>query len=500
MEIALLALTIILLVVLYFYYKKSIENISRKKDYENLEKIFEKQKEELGKKEEENHSLKNENDEFKKLKNDKENLHDKLKDKENQLAKQEEKFNKEKKELKDDYEQIIKKLKDSYESQKQDLESKYKENLEKLEKTNNDNLTKLENTYNKKLKDLETTLTNNIKQHTNRLFSENKNQLSEDSTKIFNKTFEPVKKELKEYKDNLFKNQVRLEQNVKSILNNANTIKADADKLAQILKGDKKIRGNFGELQLKSVLESSGLTPGEQYKLQVHFENEGKRNIPDAVVYLDKQKSIIIDSKFSLPDNFNNKEVDKMVCQQIATNLKKRIDELSSKSYDKFDTSTYEYTLLFIPYQNILDLALSADSNLYQYAYNKKIYLTTPHTLFMALKTINITWTYINSNDKAIEILEEVGKLHDKFAGTIEYLNSVKKSFNSLGNHINDLDSNLTGKGNLIKQFSNLENKGIAFKKSINYNSNNKLVELDEDFKKEVGDGPNLISLQSQNI
>lgn len=71
--------------------------------------------------------------------------------------------------------------------------------------------------------------------------------------------------------------------------------------------------------------------------------------------------------------------------------------------------------LLFVPYNNILDLALNAEPTLYQYAFNKQIYLTTPHTLFMALKTINISWTYVESDEKVQEAFSEMGKIYDKF-------------------------------------------------------------------------------------
>ena len=64
---------------------------------------------------------------------------------------------------------------------------------------------------------------------------------------------------------------------------------ATADEFAKILKGDKKIRGNFGELQLKSVLESSGLIQGEHYEIQAHFRDDDRGLKPDAIVHLDKE-------------------------------------------------------------------------------------------------------------------------------------------------------------------------------------------------------------------
>ncbi|CUU40855.1 DNA recombination protein RmuC [Helicobacter typhlonius] len=63
--------------------------------------------------------------------------------------------------------------------------------------------------------------------------------------------------------------------------------------------------------------------------------------------------------------------------KEIAQNLKKRIDELSKKPYEQFSLYAYDFVLLFIPYNNILDLALRADSNIYKYAYDKQTFYGT---------------------------------------------------------------------------------------------------------------------------
>ena len=68
---------------------------------------------------------------------------------------------------------------------------------------------------------------------------------------------------MKEYKDKLVANEIKLEANIKNMFAYTQAIGQNADKLAQILKGDKKIRGNFAEIQLKNVLEHSGLVAVE---------------------------------------------------------------------------------------------------------------------------------------------------------------------------------------------------------------------------------------------
>ncbi|WP_394988562.1 DNA recombination protein RmuC [uncultured Helicobacter sp.] len=326
----------------------------------------------------------------------------------------------------------------------------------------------LEQTYAQNLATLKSEFAQSLQIQSQGMLQQNKLYLMEDSKKILESVFAPVRESMREYKEHLIANETKLEMNIKNMFAYTQDIGQNADKLAQILKGDKKIRGNFAEIQLKNVLEHSGLIEGEQYKLQEHFSLEGSGYRPDAVVYLDKQKSIIIDSKFPLPNDFSFQSVDVNVCQEIARNLKNRIDELAKKPYANFQSHTYEFVLLFIPYQNILDLALSVDNGIYQYAYTKKVYLTTPHTLFMALKTIEVSWVHIQSDEKVRSAFEEIGKFYDKFVGITEDFMNLKKLIERLGKQSDEIDSKLiSGRGSLASRFESLKKLGAKTTKVL---------------------------------
>ena len=322
-------------------------------------------------------------------------------------------------------------------SQKEELKSEYGKNLEKLEAK-----------YTQNLQSLKNELSQNFALQNQALLAQNQTQLNEDSKKLLNEIFSPLKEQIQTYNKRLIENEASVKTSIENMFKYSNAMSANAEKLAQILKGDKKIRGNFGEIQLKSVLENSGLIEGEQYKLQENLSLEGSRYIPDAIIYLERDKSIIIDAKFSLPSDFSFENMGEQVGVELAKNLCSRIDELSKKPYDKL--SSYDFVLLFIPYQNILDLALSAKPSLYQYAYDKKVYLTTPHTLFMALKTIQITWINIDKSENVSRSLQEIEKFYEKFLGIVEDCNKLAKLKDSLCDIHQDLAKKLTeGKGNL---------------------------------------------------
>lgn len=385
---------------------------------------------------------------------------------------------------------LIAQMKADFSEEKQSLKNEYQANL-----------TQLEAKYKANLDELKKELALNLQEQNSKVLLQNKAMLQDEGKKMLDEIFAPVKKSVKEYSEKLATNETALQTNIKNMFSFSQEIGKKADELARILKGDKKIRGNFAELQLKNVLEHSGLKFGEQYKLQEHFMDNGKGYFPDAVVYLDKQKSIIIDAKFSLPNDFDFEENSQDLCRQICQNLKARIDELAKKPYANFDAHTYDFVLLFIPYQNILDLALEFEPNLYQNAYKKKIYLTTPHTLFMALNTINISWRHIQSDENILKAFEELGKFYDKFASVLETFESIKRNANSLLINVDKMQGQMSGRGGLILRVEKLKELGIKTNKQIEKKSQENLLEFEgENINLNASESENLFSLnQSKN-
>ncbi|MCE3038644.1 DNA recombination protein RmuC [Helicobacter anatolicus] len=348
------------------------------------------------------------------------------------------------------------------------LQSEYDKSLSRLRDDHAQNLKNAHEQYQNNLSALKEELQKNFKEQNQALLFQNKNLINEDSKKLLEEIFIPIKNQVKSYEERLLKNEERLKIEIDNIFKSSELIGKNADRLALVLKGDKKIRGNFGEIQLKSVLENSGLIEGEQYKLQNVMHDEDAKYIPDAIIYLEREKSVIVDAKFSLPTQFDFEQITDEIKLELYKNLRARIDELAKKPYASLDSNIYDFVLLFIPYQNILDLALDCNPGLYQYAYEKKVYLTTPHTLFMALKTINITWLNIKRNENVTKAFEEIGKLYDKFAGVIDSFNEIKTHTERLEKAKNELENKLiSGSGNLSNRFRQLEELGIKTKKSL---------------------------------
>ena len=250
----------------------------------------------------------------------------------------------------------------------------------------------------------------------------------------------------------------------------------DALNLTSALKGDNKLQGNWGELILEKVLESSGLVKGREYEIQKGYRDEaGKLYKPDVIVHLPDNKDVVIDSKLSLKAyeayHSATDEAEK------ARHLKSHIDSilvhikgLSQKRYESLEgVRSLDFVLMFIPIEAAFMTALSGDKHLYEKAYQKNIILVSPSTLLAVLRTIEHAWRYEYQNKNAKEIAKRAGDLYDKFNGFLESMHTIEKSLHKAQHAYEDAFKKLSsGKGNLISRAEALKAmEGVERKRSI---------------------------------
>lgn len=300
----------------------------------------------------------------------------------------------------------------------------------------------------------------------------------------------PLKNEIEKYqKANVELNTV-FRENFENLKVQSQNILNEANKLTNALKNDKKAIGNWGEMQLDLVLNSSGLELGKNYQKQAFFvDNDGNRRFVDVLVDFGNGKKAVIDSKCPLIHyveyfNTQNQDEAKNLIKALINDIKRHIDELSDKNYAKFDSNTYDFVFMFIPNDNILNTALSNEPSLYQYAYEKNIFLTTPLTLLMAMKTVHLCWQNIKIDQNALKILIAAGKIYDKFAVFLD-------SFEKIGNNISTINTSyetaqnqlLKGKGNICKQLENFKELGAK---------TNKIIKVEQDEQMPLLESANL--------
>jgi len=267
----------------------------------------------------------------------------------------------------------------------------------------------------------------------------------------------------------------------------------DTLNLTQALKGDSKAQGNWGEMILEKLLESSGLREGHEFEREKSFANdEGKRQRPDVIINMPGDKQVIIDAKVSLTDYeraISSHDEDKKLrfVRAHVKSLQQHIQTLSTKRYDHLEgVHSPDYVLMFMPIEGAYLMAIEADSSIFEAAFDKRIAVVTPSTLYATLKLIEQLWRYERQSENVVKLTKQAGNLHDKFVGFIE-------SFEEIETHIGRAQKTYTkalgqlkdGRGNLINQVKTLaELSGKAKKEIPNHlldDSINQPLNLEED-------------------
>jgi len=282
-------------------------------------------------------------------------------------------------------------------------------------------------------------------------------------------------KKVNDVYDKELRDKISLKEEVKKLYELNHKISEEAHNLTTALKGDSKKQGNWGEVVLERILERSGLTKGQEYEMQVSITSEdGKRFQPDAIVFLPDKKHIIIDSKVSLVayENYVNTTEDEKKSQFIKEHLlsvRTHIKGLSEKNYEKSaDLNTPDFVLLFIPIESSFGVAVQADQDLFNYAWDNKIVIVSPSTLLATLRTIASIWKQENQTKNAMEIANQGGALYDKFVGFVRDLEKIGTNIRQIQNTYDDAMNKLQiGKGNLITRAENIKKLGAKTKNNI---------------------------------
>ena len=300
---------------------------------------------------------------------------------------------------------------------------------------------------------------------------------NENQKTTMNFLLKPFAEELSEFKkkmDASHDDSIKFDEQIKNLFNLNQSLSKEAENLANALKGNKKIQGNWGEFQLERVLEISGLQKGINYFCQETLKDENDKTLrPDVIVQLPDDRQVIIDSKVSLNDyvayvNAQDDETREEALKKHIACIRQHIAELSGKEYQKLlKDKSLDYVVIFIPIEGAYVEAVRNDSDLYDYAFSKNIAITTPSSLLPLLKTIENLWQLDKRNKSAAEIAEIGGKIYDKLAGFIADMQQIEKSLKAVHTHYDDAMTKLQGKGGAISYANQLKAKGAKVSKQI---------------------------------
>ena len=283
-------------------------------------------------------------------------------------------------------------------------------------------------------------------------------------------------------------------------------LQKEASNLANALKGNNKVQGDFGEMLLEQLFESCGLKEGTHFRKQVTFkDNEGKNQRPDFIVNLPNDRYLIVDSKMSLTaytEYVNAPDAEKAT--YLAKHIKSiedHIKELSEKKYQELKgiyKHSPDFVVMYVPIEQAYLCALEKKHNLGVFASGQKVMIATASSLIPILTTIENLWNIYLTQKHTEEILKIGKKLHEKVSTYCGYMKQLKKSLNGAMTHYEEANGAFEGSGGILTQVKELERYGAKSAKQLPEIDFNSAAEIKEETEEEITAEPKQMELQEK--
>jgi len=316
----------------------------------------------------------------------------------------------------------------------------------------------------------------------NRILEEKSKTFTEKNKENIDAILSPLRERIKDFEEKVERNygeekkeKAELKGEIKKLMELNQRISEEANNLATALKGDTKKQGNWGELILERIMESSGLQKDVEYRTQFSAKSLDDDILrPDVVVMLPDDKHLIIDSKVSLLayDRFvNSDDPDEQVRQLKAhiDSVKLHVKQLSDKAYHTArGMDTPEFVLMFMPIESSFSQAVKADNELFTYAWEKQVVIVSPSTLLATLRTVSAIWKQERQTRNALDIALKSGQLYDKFVGFAEDLLKIGRHLGQTQTAYTEATKKLSeGTGNIVRRTEELRKLGAKTSKRI---------------------------------
>ena len=226
-----------------------------------------------------------------------------------------------------------------------------------------------------------------------------------------------------------------LSKQLEGMVDSERELRKETAHLVQALRSPQ-IRGSWGQVHLRRVVELAGLMNHCDFYEQKTLEADGKIFRPDLVVRLPGQRQIAVDAKTPLEayldaSDAGDDHLRKKKLQDHAASLRKHMKDLSNKEYWKQFDPAPEYVILFLPAEAFFSAALQADPSLIETGADQNVIVATPTTLIAILRAVAHGWKQESLSKSAREIARLGQELYDRIGVVCEHWNKVGKNLNS---------------------------------------------------------------------
>ncbi|HEY5469682.1 MAG TPA: DNA recombination protein RmuC [Bacteroidales bacterium] len=319
---------------------------------------------------------------------------------------------------------------------------------------------------NKQFLDLATTqLGTHVKEAEGNL-DERKSAIAE-MLKPVKESIDSYKKRIEELEKGSEKTFGQVTEMLSNIQNTNTSLQKETTALVNALRNPR-VRGKWGEIGLKRVVEFSGLSGHCDFFEQVYIEGEDLVYKPDMIINIPGNSHVVVDSKLPLDAYLQALETDDETSRNIlfakhAKDLRDHVNKLSKKQYWSQFENTPDFVVLYMEVESALNVALMTDKTLLQDAMNNKIILATPTTLIVILKSVAMSWQQHNITENALAIMDAATELHGRLSVFADHFdkvgNGLKSALKGFNDAIGSWESRVLPAGRKLEQLKATDNK-----------------------------------------
>lgn len=235
----------------------------------------------------------------------------------------------------------------------------------------------------------------------------------------------PIEEKLKSFDENIKsieKERVgayeQLKEQVKGLSESQTRLQAETNNLVRALRNPQQ-RGQWGEMQLETILKHAGLQEGVHYNKQVSVTGEDGGGRPDFVVLFPNGMQIVIDSKAPLDAYLDAQECtdeDTRIAKfkDHAKHVRNHAQSLGRRAYqDRFESC--DFVVMFLPAESLYSVAIQHDPRLLEFGAENKVFIASPVTLITMLRSVAMGWRHEQLAKNAKQISDEAKELYARF-------------------------------------------------------------------------------------